>query len=263
MPYVVVYKGLFGDINKTIDFIKRSENNPNLQNLTAWESFGNPNDGGAKGIRSTFTAPLQSTLDQEEMHILSEIIYIRKYTMFDYIQTYADSELWPVPLRDFVIGGGLWDYSGFDIVRYDGQEFDESLTWKEKFYGNFHVDKTPFTDPGSLNNVLTTMIYINDDYLEGNIEFLLIDGEMGVVSYKPEAGDVVFFPSFFPFFHAVKMPFNQNRYAIRTFLSHPMNVDETTNEEYVHMYLGEKKNVQEVFSEKDVKFINGKDLFNE
>jgi hypothetical protein len=64
-------------------------------------------------------------------------------------------------------------------------------------------------DQGVSSRVLSTVAYLNDNYVGGEIYFPQVDVEI-----KPEAGSVIFFPSNFVFSHTVKPITNGFRYAV-------------------------------------------------
>lgn len=64
-------------------------------------------------------------------------------------------------------------------------------------------------DQGVSSRVLSTVAYLNDDYVGGEIYFPQID-----VQIKPEAGSIIFFPSNFVFSHTVKPITKGFRYAV-------------------------------------------------
>jgi hypothetical protein len=64
-------------------------------------------------------------------------------------------------------------------------------------------------DQGVSSRVLSTVAYLNDDYIGGEIYFPQVDVEI-----KPEAGSVIFFPSNFVFSHTVKPIIDGFRYAV-------------------------------------------------
>jgi hypothetical protein len=67
----------------------------------------------------------------------------------------------------------------------------------------------PHQDQGVSSRVLSTVGYLNDDYVGGEIYFEHVD-----VSIKPEAGSVIFFPSNFVYVHEVKEMKSGIRYAV-------------------------------------------------
>lgn len=80
---------------------------------------------------------------------------------------------------------------------------------------NYHTDFIPFEseNPG-LKFGITNTFYLNDDYDGGEICFKVGDD---FISYKPEAGDSMCFPSREPYLHGVTKAFNGHRYIGRTF----------------------------------------------
>ena len=74
-------------------------------------------------------------------------------------------------------------YEAFNFVKYDGAG---------KHF-NIHADHGP-----AYNCTVSAVIYINDDYEGGEIEFPRLDGYV----HKPKVGDIVIFPSNYIYEHA-------------------------------------------------------------
>lgn len=74
-------------------------------------------------------------------------------------------------------------YEAFNFVKYDG----------EGRHFNIHADHGP-----AYNCTVSAVIYINDNYEGGEIEFPRLDGYV----HKPKAGDIAIFPSNYIYEHA-------------------------------------------------------------
>jgi hypothetical protein len=64
-------------------------------------------------------------------------------------------------------------------------------------------------DQGISSRVLSVLLYLNDDYEGGEIEF-----RHSGIKFKPEAGSVLFFPSNFLYVHEVYPVTRGPRYAL-------------------------------------------------
>lgn len=67
--------------------------------------------------------------------------------------------------------------------------------------------------------VLTCNMYLNDNYDNGEIKFKIFydDSQPTRITYKPEAGDVIVFPSTPPYYHGVNKTYNGEKYFVRGF----------------------------------------------
>jgi hypothetical protein len=68
-----------------------------------------------------------------------------------------------------------------------------------------HVDSEDPTDKD--HPYISGVLYLNDNYDGGEIEFPNQN-----ISIKPEAGSMIIFPSYRPYFHHPKPPINNNKY---------------------------------------------------
>lgn len=110
---------------------------------------------------------------------------------------------------------------------------DVNLDPKLNLTMNFHTDYATGEHlwPGD-KFLLTTTVYPNDNYVGGEIVFLT-DGKM--IIYKPQAGDVIVFPSGNPlwpgknpYFHAVKKTDSGTKWLIRAYTKY--KIEEATEE---------------------------------
>ena len=101
---------------------------------------------------------------------------------------------------------------------YKSPSVNEYLENVEHFPGysmHFHTDFNEWDkeSPGD-KFFLTVTSYLNDDYQGGEICFFV---DKKLISYKPKAGEVIVFPSNFPYLHGVRTSLGNKRYMIRQF----------------------------------------------
>ncbi|MEY4331425.1 MAG: hypothetical protein RLZZ196_163 [Bacteroidota bacterium] len=82
------------------------------------------------------------------------------------------------------------------------------------------------TDHGVSSRNLSTVMYLNDDYEGGEIEF-----RQSNVKIKPEAGSIIFFPSNFLYVHEVYPITKGSRYALPHWFHNMRNMISSTGEE--------------------------------
>lgn len=134
-----------------------------------------------------------------------------------------------------------WCRGGADILTYDAKQEGEVTTeaaGTEKYALPFHTDFHYQTesDPGLKPSITVTM-YFNDDYEGGDIEYRIfdksftsfriegenmldLDNNESIVpgfNYKPQAGDIIIFPSRLPYYHGVKKVTSGQKFFLRTF----------------------------------------------
>lgn len=89
-----------------------------------------------------------------------------------------------------------------------------------KYTMHFHTDypQESINCPGN-KQMVTCNMYLNDDYDGGEIEFkvFLKDGSFNRITYKPDAGDVIIFPSKPPYWHGVRETTNGEKQFVRSF----------------------------------------------
>lgn len=165
---------------------------------------------------ANFSTKKQKDLVSKEMYLYTALSNVTRKCIDDYVKFNNVA----VPHSSFVTAPGLAWYKS-DI---DTSTFGHTM--------NFHTDYNigEWWWPGE-KFFLTCTTYINDDYDGGEIVFF-VDGEL--VSYKPEAGDVLVFPSgdprypgTSPYYHGVNMVKNGRKFLVRTYLKYktPQNID--------------------------------------
>jgi predicted 2-oxoglutarate/Fe(II)-dependent dioxygenase YbiX len=92
-----------------------------------------------------------------------------------------------------------------------GQLFHEEysiLKYEEKQEYKAHYDNGPTT-----NRTMSAVLYLNDDYEGGEIEFI----HMGI-KVKPQAGMLILFPSSYPYAHIAHPVTKGKKYALVTWI---------------------------------------------
>ena len=227
-PKIFVYKNLFKDISLTHKILKDSDGTDGLFSpWSRWSHFGEYLDPTFKGhnyvlkIEDVEKMEAITQKDKEHKAVLLEILnnfyiatkdYIVKNNVdFDdnkYLSGVIDINKNPVK---------EWQVTGPSIARYrTDNEDDVAMT--------YHTDyiREPIVSPG-YKFAITALTYFNDDYDGGQIDFIA-NGEAKM--YKPEAGDVLIFPSGHPdllmsetsiYLHGVMPIKNKSKYLARMY----------------------------------------------
>lgn len=227
-PNILVYKNMFKDISKSykvlLDSLTESEDrlfNP----WTQWSIFGeylNPmtpsfSMGGKYGGLESIETKTEIEENQKQFgiemmknfHLVTED-YIKRYNLdvdLDLLSTDESGDLIPT-----------WRWTGGTIGKYHISNDDENFGMR------YHSDymREQGNAPG-YKFIITCTIYFNDDYEGGEIDFAMGDK---LVKYKPEAGDLLVFPSGHPdyltedgkpYLHGVMPSYNANKFLARMY----------------------------------------------
>jgi hypothetical protein len=227
-PNILVYKNMFKDVSKSYKVLTDSftETEDRLFSpWTQWSIFGDylnpiiPNFSMSDkyGNLKTIETTTQIKEDQknfgiemmENFHLVTED-YIKRYNIdIDLNETSIDENGNTVP---------IWRWTGGTIGKYHISTTDEQVGMR------YHSDyqREQGSAPG-YKFVITCTIYFNDDYEGGEIDFAMGDK---LVKYKPEAGDLLVFPSGhpdyltedgMPYLHGVMPSYNKNKILSRMY----------------------------------------------
>ena len=230
-PHVLVYKNLFKDISNSYKVLKDSliETEDRLFSpWSQWSFFGEylnpiiPNFfmsamsdkyGNLKDIKtSTENEENQKNFAIEMMdnfHLATED-YIKRYNI--------DVNLDEVSIDESGNPISTWRWTGGTIGKYHITADDQKVAMR------YHSDyiREQGSAPG-YKFIITCTIYFNDDYEGGEVDFAMGDK---LVKYKPEAGDMLVFPSGHPdyltaegkpYLHAVMPVQNNNKFLSRMY----------------------------------------------
>lgn len=210
---IFVYKNQFKDINKTLDIIKKSESQVDdfiLSKWKPWGEFGMIAKANFMPTRQQLDDNSQYSMDQKE--IVNEIKEIYLNVAKDYMEACGDSVDWPDFVDNLDLTSERWILGSIDVLKH----FENPT---KNIAMHYHTDQSyAKLDDDSNKFVLTISMYLNDDHEGGELSFVHYkDGEMIVTTLRPEAGDVVVFPSFYPYYHGV-LPITKNeKYLLRMF----------------------------------------------
>jgi hypothetical protein len=223
-PKIFVYKNVFKDIEKTYTLLKESVGDDLFSPWTKWSHFGEYLYPTFKdhhhGITVDALKMIKTKTEKEEEQRLAilELLEIFYKTTADYaLKNGIDIDLGKQIVNSEGNKEPEWNRSGPSIARYKTDITDPIAMM-------YHSDyiREPLRSPG-YKFVITALTYFNDDYEGGEIDFI-VNGK--AFMYKPEAGDMLVFPSGHPeiltedgsvFLHGVLAPKNYSKYISRMY----------------------------------------------
>lgn len=227
-PNIRVYKNMFKDISKSYKILTDSlvESEDTIFNAwTQWSHFGeylNPiitsfSTSEKHGNFKNVETKTQTQEDQKNLGI--ELLENFHLVTEDYIKRYnIDVDLDETSIDEYGNVVPTWKWTGGSIGKYNVSDKDST------FGMNYHSDymREQGHSPG-YKFIITCTIYFNDDYEGGEIDFAMGDK---LVKYKPEAGDLLVFPSGHPdylteegkpYLHGVMPSYNKNKFLARMY----------------------------------------------
>lgn len=199
-PNIHVYRNMLKDPKWSCDVIKRSENNKN-ENLfaewTPWAKFGtytHTQDFDNLQIKT------KNKIFQEEFEVDKEIRNSYLKALSHYVKTTNTT----LPKNSYFSGSSYCKY--YDQVNL----LENNMTMQ--YHTDYIISQSDMPGPKFHT---TCTFYVNDDYKGGEIEFY-INGKF--ITHKPQAGDIVIFPSTPPYYHGVKLIESGNKFMIRNFV---------------------------------------------
>ena len=190
---LVYYKKIIDNPKKIIDSVNELDlyyiNNPDsITDTSPWSQWTDNNNG----LNQLFC--WQKFINQpenikKEDSRYSDQIYISKelFGAIDKVMDHYSTELYPFAKNN--------------------------LKCREKFMHLLRYDEggylPPHQDQGVSTRVLSVLIYLNDDYEGGELEF-----PQSGIKIKPSAGSIIFFPSNFLYVHTVNPIISGKRYSL-------------------------------------------------
>jgi hypothetical protein len=242
MPFVNLYKNAFDNIDDILEVVKNSIDSNSGEIIQKWEEWYE------LGIRSHFLMDEDRMFSsefnlneytaesQKQIKTLQQIKSTLNYVYQDYIDEWSTKEMidkyenqptywddWKRIFGEFVTNWNFkniikdnpenndgWMGSNVELLRHNKDT-------TKKFAINYHLDAFGSHFSAGPKAIMTSTIYLNDDYEGGEVSYLDEFNNL-IVNYKPKKGDLVVFPSYKPFFHAA-LPLHGNyKYFVRHFL---------------------------------------------
>ena len=227
-PNILVYKNMFKDISNSYKVLTDSlvESDDRLFGpWTQWSIFGdylNPIiPGFSMSEKYGNLKDIETTTEIQENQKNFAIEMMEKFHLVteDYIKRHnLDIDLNEKSVDDSGNIVPTWRWTGGTIGKYHISTQDSPVGMR------YHSDyiREQGESPG-YKFVITCTIYFNDDYEGGEVDFVM---GYKLVKYKPEAGDILVFPSGhpdyltedgMPYLHGVMPSYNKNKFLSRMY----------------------------------------------
>lgn len=187
--YIFIYKDVFPDTKKMIDFIESTEINSDNTIISRWNNWKSSSNDIQYGYEKNIYFQDQKIVTEFNME---EFMFFQvvKNGLSACIKHYCNKHNIEEPRIQ----------NHFTVKKYSvGADMGDHV--------DDHMNKN-MPEP-----YLSCIFYLNDDYEGGELLFRLQD-----LNIKPEAGSVVIFPSVAPFFHNPRPVRVGTKYMIQIFL---------------------------------------------
>ena len=231
-PNIFVYKNMFKDISKSYKVLTDSLLETEDRLFTPWSKwsiFGEymapilPEFDLSEKYGNVKNLKTKTQIQEDQKNFGIEMMENFHLVTEDYIKRHnIDVDLNEKSLDEDGNTIPTWRWTGGTVGYYHVTKKD--ALEHERYGMRYHSDYQPErgSAPG-YNFVITCTIYFNDNYEGGEIDFAMGDK---LVKYKPEAGDLLVFPSGHPdylteegkpYLHAVMPSYNKNKFLARMY----------------------------------------------
>lgn len=206
-PKIDVYRNVLSDPSELYEIMNKSEKTSNgeyfLKTWDPWAHFG------------TYTQ--KKTAGEYPESIVDSEMFIKEKKFVEEIEEAYNKVILDYVKRHNIELPEGWHFSGCSYSKYHAK-ID---TLQNNMTMQYHTDHiTSQKDMPGDKFFITCTMYINDDYDGGDIEFY-VDGKF--INHKPQAGDILVFPSTEPYFHGVKTINTNEKFFVRNFIMTPHN----------------------------------------
>lgn len=189
-PGMVYYKDAISEpdlVIQNLESIQSKLSNGIVSEAQRWHEWNGANPDTEKFCQRYFLVDTSKTNPNDALYNESHFIYDRVFNGIEKAFKHYSSEMYPLAARNIKSSEGL-----LSILKYS-----------KSGYLPEHQDQ------GVSSRVLSTVGYLNDNYVGGEIHFPYVN-----IKIKPEAGSVIFFPSNFIYVHEVMPVTEGTRYAV-------------------------------------------------
>ena len=227
-PNILVYKNMFKDISTSYKILtdSLSETEDRLFSpWTQWSIFGDylnpiiPGFSSEEKYGNLKKIEAKTELQENQKQFAIEMIENFHLVTEDYIKRHnIDIDLNKTSLDENGNTVPTWRWTGGTIGKYHTSSEDHKVGMR---YHSDYIREQGYA-PG-YKFVITCTIYFNDNYDGGEVDFAMGDK---LVKYKPEAGDLLVFPSGHPdylteegkpYLHGVMPSYNNNKFLSRMY----------------------------------------------
>ena len=227
-PKIFVYKNMFENISRSYEILTDAliETEDRLFSpWTQWSIFGDylnpiiPNFNMSDKYGNLQNIEAITQIQQNQKNFSMEMMKNFHLVTEDYIERFnIDVDFDAKVLDDDGFEIPLWRWTGGTIGKYhiSTEEHQHRMTYHSDYIREQgHAPGYKF--------VITCTIYFNDDYEGGEIDFAMSDK---LVKYKPEAGDLLVFPSGHPeylteddvpYLHGVMPAYHKHKFLSRMY----------------------------------------------
>jgi len=202
-PGVEIYKNLLPKAKDYAELLNKSEKeNTGKYYLRKWDKWS---------IFGTYTQQKHNSEEERELGSQYDLEYEMSHEIYD---------AYNVAINHYIQKYNLQIPPTGELMTSSFSKYGENHGVSETLAMNYHTDYVlSEKDMPGPKFFLTCTTYLNDDYEGGEIVFY-IDGENKVYPHKPEAGDILVFPSGPPYYHAVKAITKGEKFFIRNFITY-------------------------------------------
>ncbi len=189
---IAVYENVLDNYNEHIDIVNMLSNDDSLEikfyHSTVLSSSKDESDERISEYNKARTGSQLHVTTDYNNDDLNKLYNIYNDIVFTGLKSYKEI---------FRISEDIYNPENFQLLKYDVREYFHS-----------HYDSYP-----GANRSISVLLYLNDDYEGGEIEFVNFD-----IKIKPKAGTLIMFPSNYPYRHIAHPVISGTKYAVSTFL---------------------------------------------